>query len=85
MIPKNILDIFKLEELYTDNEGRLILIKCKINNNNYTIINVYCPTKDNVKGQNKFLSQLKEIIDIHSDENLIIGGDFNTYLNPQMD
>ena len=66
LIPKNIEQNFKLNELYTDNDGRLILMKCEIENNHYTIINVYCPTKDNAKGQNIFLQNLKETIDNHS-------------------
>ena len=85
LIPKNIEDKLTLLNTYTDNEGRLLLIKCKIENNKYTIINVYVPTKDNPKGQNHFLQKLVDIIDEYSDENIIIGGDFNTYLNPSLD
>lgn len=63
MIPKSIKDNFELNKVYIDNEGlqdRLIFIKCKIDNNHYryTIINVYCQIKDNVKGQNYFLTVL---------------------------
>ena len=76
---------FTLLNTYTDNEDRLLLIKCKIENNKYTIINVYVPTKDNPKGQNQFLQKLVDIIDEYSDENIIIGGDFNTYLDPSLD
>ena len=64
LIPQIIEENFKLLKLHTDSVGRLILIKCEIDNNNYTIINVYCPTKDNPKGQNDFLVNLKYIIDI---------------------
>ena len=55
------------------------MIKCIIENINFTIINVYCPTKD------QFLQNLKDIIDEHSDEKIFLGGDFNTYLDPMMD
>ena len=49
------------------------------------IINIYAPTKDSITLQVSFLSNLKEIVEKHSDKPLIIGGDFNTYLNPDLD
>ena len=85
IIPKNIEDRFTPIDKYDGNEGWILLIKCIIENINFTKINVYCPTKDNLKGQNQFLQNLKDIIDVHSEENIFLGGDYNTYLDPNMD
>ena len=49
------------------------------------IICIYAPTKDNLTLQMSFFSKLKEIVEKHSDKPLIIGGDFNTCLNPDLD
>ena len=51
----------------------------------YTLINVYSPTKDNPVGHKYFLNTLKELIESHGDENIIIGGDFNICLDPKID
>ena len=85
LIPKELETSINILETHNDSEGRILLIKCVIENNPYTIINIYSPTKDNLNGQNKFLLELKEIIELHSDENLIIGGDFNTCIDPNKD
>ena len=50
-----------------------------------TIINIYAPTKDNDKAQTEFSDNLSDIIEQNSGTPLIIGGDFNTCLNPNMD
>ena len=49
------------------------------------IINLYCPTKDKLKLQLEFLETVKTHIENHSDKNLLIGGDLNTYLDPRLD
>lgn len=82
LIPKELESSIHILESYNDNEGRILLIKCLIENNPYTIINIYKPTKDNLREQNNFLSKLKEQIGAHSDENIIIGGDLNTCMDP---
>ena len=84
MIPNNISNFNYIEEK-KDLNGRIILIKCEIDNNLLTLINIYSPTKDKVTKQLDFLIELKSFIDIYSDENFIIGGDFNTYLDINLD
>ena len=69
----------------TDAEGRILAISCQIENNPLTIISIYAPTKDNIPLQITFLTNLTEMVEKYSDKPLIIGGDFNTYLNPDLD
>ena len=69
----------------TDTSGRILLISCEIENNPLILVNVYAPTKDNVEAQNFFLEKLRELIEKYSDKPIVIGGDFNTYLNANID
>ena len=85
LIPKELLQSFELIEIKNDNSGRFLLISCKICEIELILINIYSPTKDNPSGQNNFFDYLYEVIDTYSDKNIIIGGDFNTYLNNTLD
>jgi hypothetical protein len=49
------------------------------------LINIYAPTKDDHKAQNEFFCSLETTLDHYIDTNIIIGGDFNTCLNPEID
>ena len=80
----NNLDIDILETI-KDNTGRLILIHCKIFDMDFSLINVYCPTKDDQELQLKFLEFINETLEKYCEENIIIAGDFNTYLNINLD
>ena len=51
----------------------------------FVLVNVYAPTKDKYVKQNDFLKDLHELIENYSEKNLLIGGDFNVYLNPKCD
>ena len=41
----NTLD-FKMNSIFTDKEGNLIILDCLINNKNITLVNLYGPNKD---------------------------------------
>lgn len=60
---------------HKDREGRLLLINVKINDNIYTIVNVYAP--NDRKQRNTFYKQVKTFILNHSLGSIIIGGDWN--------
>ena len=81
LIPKELINSFELIETKADNNGRYLLIYCKIFNSELVLINTYGPTKDNPSAQTNLYSNLYEIVDSYSDKNIIIGGDLNTYLN----
>ena len=85
LIPKNLCESCEIIETKSDDNGRLLLINCKIFETELILINVYVPTKDNPSGQNNFYNYLYELIETYSDKNIIIGGDLNTYLDIKMD
>ena len=68
-----------------DSEGRYLLLDCTIEGNNFTLLNIYAPTKDKIDMQNVFLGYLHSVIDNYSDKNIILGGDFNVCLDPVID
>ena len=70
-----------IEETIKDNTGRMILINCKIYEKSFTLVNIYCPTKDNESLQLKFLTFIEDTIEKYGHENIILGGDVNTYLD----
>ncbi len=78
LIPQNSDPI--IEKTLRDDHGRYLAVKISINENIFTIINLYAPTKDKTKEQISFFNSLLPLID-QSDINTIIGGDFNICLN----
>ena len=70
------------EKSWRDDNGRIALTRFKCEGESYTIINIYAPTK---KFQKRQLDVLNTIIMENEDSSLILGGDFNTYLNPMLD
>ena len=85
LIPKEYNNRFEYIEGQKDNYGRFLLLKCKIDNNPLIIINIYAPTKDKHSAQINFIENIKPKIDEYSDQNIIIGGDLNTYLDIELD
>ena len=85
MIPKEYNNRFEYIEGHKDNNGRFLLLNCKIDDNPLIIINVYAPTKDKHSLQMNFIENIKSKIDEYSDKNIILGGDLNTYLNIKLD
>ena len=85
IIPRSLNCEFEFIDALKDSEGRILLIDCLLDSIPLILINIYAPTKDNVKEQHLFFSKLKTLLDEYSDRNIIIGGDFNTCLNPSID
>lgn len=65
----------------SDPEGRFIIINISINNNPITIGNIYGPNSDDSSFFANFFSSLSNI----SNGPIIIGGDYNTVINPSFD
>ena len=76
---------FDVSVLFNDNCGRLLITKIECNDQVFQVCNIYAPTRDKVKDQQKFLKQLHETISNLDCVNLILGGDFNTVFDPNMD
>ena len=62
-------------------KGRLQALEIKINDTNMTILNIYGPNKDEVS----LFEKLEEFVLLNDDKSLIIGGDFNTFLDADKD
>ena len=77
LMPKNIN--YTEKKVIIDNNGRYILLDCKVEETPLTIINLYCPTKDKLEEQITFLESIRSITEDYSENNLLIGGDLNTY------
>ena len=65
----------------SDKNWLFIILKCKISNNVYLLVNVYGPNMDNPI----FFSNFTEVIDEMGVDLKIIAGDFNLVLNPSVD
>ena len=61
-----------ISEEYSE-DGNMVCIVCKINNNIFTLINLYGPNDDTPS----FYKQVDKILQKYPQENVIIGGDFN--------
>ena len=73
----------QLSEISSD--GRFIVIKAAINNEIYTIANIYGPNKD--AEAVKFYRNLSKLLrndEFGNEENIIIGGDFNCLLTSHL-
>lgn len=79
LIHKNIS--FINNNTITDPEGRFIIINITIHNTPTTIACIYGPNKDDSSFFHTFFTSLSNL----SDSPIIIGGDFNTVLNPSLD
>ncbi len=51
----------------------------------YILCNLYAPTRDHKLDQNTSISLVNNELATFDNENIIIGGDFNIYLNPKLD
>ena len=65
--------------------GRLIISKIQVDDKVYVLVNIYAPNKDKESVQFfRKLYTLLQIENLDSEENIILGGDFNCPLNPNL-
>lgn len=76
---------FDLTEVQSDPEGRYLIIKCILENEAFTLINTYFPTKDHQKEQIKLLEKIQNIVSKNDSESIIWGGDINLVLDINKD
>ena len=55
LLPKSMMEICKIKDIETDRNGRTLIIDCEIEDNYFTIINIYAPSKDHQKEQLQFI------------------------------
>ena len=75
----------EINKVFTDADGRMIILDVNIEDKNVILGNIYAPTKDKIKDQTLFLKALSDKLQDYQDHNIIIGGDFNVCLNPELD
>ncbi|KAJ8365256.1 hypothetical protein SKAU_G00140870 [Synaphobranchus kaupii] len=63
-----------------DNDGSYIIVKCEVRGQLYTLVNVY-----NHKLKTDVLDKITPYLQESAEGVLVIGGDFNTPLNPHLD
>ena len=85
MIPNNFKHTFKLISEKHNSNGRLLILTVEIEGIIFTFANIYALTRDHPTSQLEFISHLKSELDEYSGNNILLGGDFNTYLNPVLD
>ena len=64
-----------------DTKGRYIILELEINDEKYTVSNIYAP--NDISYKDKYFNELKEILitcNVDESSNLILGGDWNTIL-----
>ena len=64
---------YELISQHCSEEGNLVILACKINNNKFTLVNLYGPNDDTPS----FYRHIEQLLEMHPSENIIIGGDFN--------
>jgi len=76
---------YNISNVVRDNDGRFLLIELEINEEKYVIINLYAPTKNQTIAQKEFYALLDDKLKEYTSHNIIIGGDFNVCMNPEVD
>ncbi len=70
----------------TDSDGRILILNVLTSDKEeYTICNIYAPTRNKVKEQLTFLSNVKTVLSGLDPLSLIMGGDYNTIFDPTLD
>ena len=75
---------FDVTELWKDTQGRILALTLKSDDIHLNIANIYAPTKDKVNEQLNTLNELDLNLQL-AESPFILGGDFNTCLNPILD
>lgn len=74
----------KVIKQVSDQEGRIILIDVETQGTTYTLGSLYAPNQDKPAEQLRFLDKLEEFLDQMDSGNIILGGDFNCFLSPNL-
>lgn len=72
---------FEPSNITADKFGRFIIVSGKLYNKSVVLANVYAPNVDDVQFFNRFFSELPDL----NSHSLILGGNFNCYLDVVLD
>ncbi len=76
---------YSILEKYNNNNERFVLLKWKCEEATYVIANCYAPTQQYKKDQINFINFDKSYINNFENENIIMGGDCNFYMDLELD
>ncbi len=76
---------YNILEKQSDNDGCFLLLKCKFGEAIYIIVNCYAPRQQYKNDQINFINFIKKEINNFENENIIMGGHFNFYMDPDLD
>lgn len=76
---------FQTLNVVTDTKGRYILLKIRSGQESFTLGNIHAPTQDHYNDKVEFIEELEDRTVALEPENLILGGDFNLCMNPELD
>ena len=71
----------KVHNTITDEEGQLLILYCTLEKEKFVLANIYAPNVDNPDFFHKCFTEIERF----SPKFMLIGGDFNTALDPQVD
>ena len=77
-------DISEVKKIYSDEDGRILGVSIIVDEVKYNLWNVYAPNDES--DRKAFFEQVNNIIETYSIQgHTLLGGDFNTVLNPSLD
>ena len=77
---------FQLRSIKVDSQGRFVFLEVSIQESPYFLLNIYAPNKSSE--QCTFFKEISEILKAartEQDYPIIVGGDFNVILDPDLD
>ena len=75
----------KVHNVLKDEYGRFLILDIERNGAKYTNGNIYMPTRNHETEQRDTFAQFTAELDKVENEHVIIGGDYNVYVNPALD
>ena len=72
---------FRIDDVIADPGGNFLIANMHTNDVEITLVNIYAPNNDNPD----FFHKIKELILRTGNANIVMGGDFNLLLDPDMD
>ncbi len=70
-----------IEHIGSDEKGRFVFIRCKIYNNRLALVSIYGPNETD----SAFFIHISKTLLEEIDCPLVVGGDFNAFINPALD
>ena len=71
----------KVEQVNSDPNGNYLILDLKIDDKNFTLINLYGPNED----KPKFYKEIRQKYKSFDNDNIIMCGDWNLVINPDLD